>query len=130
MVHRKVYEEARMAVQEYKWLASEKAGRDVGIEAVREWVQIHWLRFYRHCFVRHVCGETFFEEFGTDCYGLKSGWVSCPLEITETVLNFIQEGAENLDLLCWATKQQVPCQPVIEILTELDINRHRLPPPN
>lgn len=125
----RLYEEAAKAIQEHKWLQSERAGRDLGSEAVRDWTRRHWPRFYRRRFVQHLRGEAFFEEFGAECYRLVLGGIAVSREVLETVLDKVQEGAENLELICWARHQHLPRDQVLEILKVLNINSRRLPPP-
>jgi len=129
MVHLKVYQEARKAIQEHKWLESEKAGRDLGVEAERAWTESNWLRFYRARFVQHLRGKTFFEEFGPECFALVPNRLSALSDLLDAILDRVQDGAENLDLICWARKQHLPREQVLEILAALDINSRRLPPP-
>ncbi len=128
-VRHRVYEQAVKAIQEHKWLQSEKAGRDVGPEAAQDWNRRYWLRFYRQRFVQHLRGEAFFEEFGTECYRLVAGGLTASGEILDTVLDKVQEGAENLELICWAQHHRLPRDQVLEILKALNINSRRLPPP-
>lgn len=128
-VRHKVYEQAVKAIQEHKWLQSEKAGRDVGSEAAQDWNRRYWLRFYRERFVQHLRGEAFFEEFGVECYRLVTGSIAASREVLDTVLDKVQEGAENLELICWARRHRLPQDQVLEILKTLNINSRRLPPP-
>lgn len=128
-VRHRVYEQAVKAIQEHKWLQSEKAGRDVGPQAALEWNQRYWLRFYRERFVQHLRGEVFFEEFGIECYRLVAGGIAASREVLDTVLDKVQEGAENLELICWARRHRLPRDQVLEILKALNINNRRLPPP-
>jgi len=130
MVRGRIYEEARQAIQEHRWLQSEKAGRDVGPEAARDWTRRYWLRFYRTRFVQHLRGQSFFEEFGNECFELMCGKVTASREVLDTILDKVQEGAENLELICWARQCGLPRDQVLEVLKALDINSRRLPPPS
>jgi hypothetical protein len=38
------------------------------------------------------------------------------------------DGAENLDIICWAHTRTLPAEPVLAILEAIDINRQRLLP--
>lgn len=129
MVRNRIYQEAAKAIQEHKWLQSEKAGRDLGVEAAKDWTRRYWLRFYRQRFVQHLRGETFFEEFGAECYRLVAGRLAASREVLDTILDKVQQGAENLELICWAQRQCLPREQVLEILRALNINSRRLPPP-
>ena len=129
MMQFRVYDEAERAMQEHKWLLSEKAGHDLGIEAERDWIEHYWRRFCRSRFVRHLRGETFFEEFGPECFGVGYSRLAALRELLDTILELVQEGAENLDLIRWAGERRLPREQVLEVLTVVDINRRRLLPP-
>ena len=125
-----VYEEAERAVQEHKWLESEKAGRDLGHEAVQHWSRRHWLRFYRWRFVQHLCGEVYFREFHQRTFAIVSCHLKASPELLEAILNQVRDGAENLDIICWAQNSGLPIESVIDILKAIDINRQRLRSPS
>src|SRR5438874_909184 len=44
-----VYAEAEREADVFKWLESERAGRDLGEEALRRWARQHWSPFLRAC---------------------------------------------------------------------------------
>jgi hypothetical protein len=129
MLHLRVYEEADKAIQDHKWLTSERAGRDLGVEATRDWIEHHWSIFYRSRLVQHLRGEAFFDEFDTDCFGILSGRFDEVAGLLNLVLERIKEGAENLDLLRWGCQEHVPYNQLLEVLIAADINGHRLRPP-
>ena len=129
MPHLRVYEEAEQAIQEYKWIQSERAGRDLGADAELDWVQRNWTTFCRARLVRHLRGEVHFEEFGADCFGVLSGRFGELKGLLDLVLERLQQGAENLDLIRWGNQQQLPINQLVEVLVAADINRHRLHPP-
>lgn len=129
MVKHRIYEEARRAIEEHRWLESEKAGYNRGTSADSEWAQAHWLHFYRSRFVQHLRGEVFYEEFGKDCFALVSESLNVDSVLLDEVLNKVQRGAENLDVLCWAMHEGIPRETILNILKAVDINRRRLPPP-
>jgi len=124
-----VYEEAEQAVLEHKWLESEKAGRDLGDEAVLHWTRSHWLRFYRWRFVQHLRGEAYFREFHPRTFAIVTSRSQNSPKLLEDILNQVRDGAENLDIICWAQNHLLPTCPVLEILEAIDINRQRLHPP-
>ena len=129
MPHLRVYEEAEQAIQEYKWIESEKAGRDLGVGAERDWVDCHWNRFCRSRLVQHLRGEAFFEEFGTECFGVFCERFEELKGLLNLVLDRVQEGAENLDLLRWGYQERLPHNQLVKVLIAADINGHRLIPP-
>lgn len=129
MPHLRVYEEAERAIQEYKWIESEKAGRDLGIDAERDWVESYWRSFCRCLLVQHLRGEAFCEEFGAECFGVFSERFGGLKGLLNVVLERIQKGAENLDLLRWGCQERMPQNQLLQVLTAANINGHRLLPP-
>lgn len=129
MPHLRVYEQAERAIQEYKWIESEKAGRDLGVDAERDWIESHWSTFCRSRLVQHLRGEAFFEEFGAECFGVVSGRFVELKGLLNAVLERVQDGAENLDLLRWGCQQHLPQEQLLQVLIAADINGHRLRPP-
>jgi len=125
----RVYEEAERAIQEYKWIESEKAGRDLGVDAKRDWIENHWNAFYRSRLVQHLRGEAFFDEFDTQCFAILPGRFEDVTGLLDVVLERIREGAENLDLLRWGYQEHLPHTQLLEVLIAADINGHRLRPP-
>jgi hypothetical protein len=124
-----VYEQAVQAAQEHKWIESEKAGHDLGHEAVRHWSRTHWLRFYRSRLLQHLRGEVYFREFHPRTFAVVSNQLKAPQELLEAILNQVRDGCENLDIICWGHNRQLPVAPVMEVLEAIDINRQRLVPP-
>jgi hypothetical protein len=51
-----VYVEGEQEALRYKWIESEKAGRDLGEAAIRRWVQDHWWGYLRARWVEHLQG--------------------------------------------------------------------------
>ncbi len=129
MVKHKIYDEAKKAIQEHRWLESEKAGHDLGSAAERDWAQSHWRGFFCLRFVEHLRGEVFYEEFGAECFGLGPERLSVEVSLLDTVLEKIRQGAENLDVLCWALHEKLPREAIVNILKAIDLNSRRLPPP-
>ena len=39
---RSIYSDCESEADRFKWIESEKAGRDLGEPAIRRWVQDHW----------------------------------------------------------------------------------------
>jgi hypothetical protein len=124
-----VYDEAKQAVQVHKWIESEKAGRDLGFEAVRHWSRSHWLRFYRWRLLQHLRGEVYFREFHPRTFGVVSCQLRVSSDLVEEILNLVRDGCENLDIICWAHNKHLTVAPVMEVLEAIDINRQRLVPP-
>jgi hypothetical protein len=126
---RSVYEQADQEVQVHKWIESEKAGRDLGQEAVKNWSRSHWLRFYRWRLVQHLRGEVYFREFHPRTFAVLCHQPKVPTQLLEEILNQVRDGGENLDIICWIHNRHLPAAPIMEVLEAIDINRQRLLPP-
>jgi len=109
----------------YKWIASEKAGRDLGEAAILAWAQKHWYGYLRRCWMEHLQGYVFWSELDQNDFGLLNRkFQDCDL-IDEIVLR-LEKGWENLDIILWAQEEELDEEQVMGILHELDINGHRL----
>ena len=111
--------------QKHKWIASQRAGRDLGEEAIRQWIREHWNGLVRHHWLEHINGTTFWIELRLCDYGvLANQFVGEPL--LAPILDHLKCGKEQLDILKWAhdTCQCIPN--VLEILDTLDVNSSRL----
>src|SRR5262245_57565368 len=54
----------------FKWIESEKAGRDLGEDAIRRWVKYHWCGFLRARWLEHLQGRRFWVELDNSTFGL------------------------------------------------------------
>jgi hypothetical protein len=121
---------AAIEAQRHKWIESQKAGRDLGEEAVRLWVREHWAGFLRTRWMEHLEGRVFWIELDRGNFGLlrKRSWDS---GVFDEILRRLQAGGENLDILCWCLDRNLSVGQhgeVLEILEALDINGHRVEP--
>jgi hypothetical protein len=120
-LHRCGEEEA----QRFKWIESEKAGRDLGEIAIRHWIGEHWHGFLRHRWLEHLQGKTFWIELDQGDFGLlRSAFKSSPL--IDPILEHFKHGRENLDIILWALRNRLPMSDVLEILEALDVNSRRI----
>ena len=114
-------EEAR----QFKWIESEKAGRDLGETAIRTWIGEHWNGFLRHRWLEHLQGKTFWIELDQGDFGLlRTAFKESPL--IDPILEHFKRGGENLDIILWAHTYQMPINDVLEILEALDVNSRRI----
>ena len=120
-VHDRGLEEA----QRYKWIASEKAGHDLGEWAIRNWVRDHWNGFLRDRWLEHLQGRTFWIELDHDDFGLLQRAFR-DSALFDEILERLKTGRENLDILCWAIDVDLPMHEVLDILESLDINSRRI----
>jgi hypothetical protein len=111
--------------QRFKWIESEKAGKDLGETAIRTWIGRHWNGFLRHRWLEHLQGKTFWIELDQGDFGLlRTSFRSSPL--LDPILDQLKHGRENLDVILWALRHRLPMGDVLEILEALDVNSRRI----
>ncbi len=109
----------------YKWIESEKAGRDLGEVAIRGWIGEHWRGFLRHRWLEHLQGKTFWIELDQGDFGLlRTAFRDSAL--IDPILDHLKQGRENLDIILWALRNRYPMNEVREILEALDVNSRRI----
>jgi hypothetical protein len=111
-----VYVEGEKEALRYKWIESEKAGKDLGEDAIRRWVKEHWWGYLRARWI-----ELDRNDFGL----LHRQFCDQPL-LLDRILDRIKSGQENLDIIVWAQDWKMPIPEVLRILEVLDINSRRL----
>lgn len=121
-----VYEECDKEIQRYKWIESEKAGRDLGEAAIRRWVKEHWWGYLRARWLEHLQGRRFWVELDRGDFGLLLRTFHDNTLLLDRILDRIKAGQENLDIICWAHDWGIDTNPLIQILETLDINSRRL----
>jgi hypothetical protein len=120
-----VHEDSIAEAERHKWRESEKAGRDLGAMAIRDWVREHWNCYLRAKWLEHLQGITFWIELDHDDFGLLQRAFQGSV-VFEAILARLTLGKENLDILNWAIDQNVPISEVLNILETLDINSRRI----
>ncbi len=113
--------------QQFKWILSEKEGRDLGDSAIRVWIGQHWNGFLRHRWLEHLHGRTFWIELAEEDYGrLEREFQNSPL--LDLILERLKVLKENLDIILWAqdvfNREQM--DHILEILEALDVNSCRI----
>jgi hypothetical protein len=121
-----VYVDCEQEVARFKWIESEKAGRDLGELAVRRWVQQHWCGYLRARWVEHLQGKRFWVELDHDDFGLLQHEFSDDTLLLDRILDRLKSGQENLDVILWAHDWGLDMRRVLSILEALDINSRRL----
>jgi hypothetical protein len=125
--------EARMSLHQFgeeearrfKWIESEKAGRDLGEMAIRVWIRKHWNGFLRQRWLEHLQGTMFWIELDQGDFGLlRTAFAASPL--VDPILDHLKHGRENLDVILWALTNRLPMTEVIAILETLDVNSRRI----
>ena len=121
-----VYIESEQEALRYKWIESEKAGRDLGETAIRRWVQNHWWGYLRARWLEHLQGKRFWVELDRGDFGLLQREFHDNTILLDRILDRLKAGQENLDIVLWALAWNIPIESVIKILEALDINSRRL----
>jgi hypothetical protein len=121
-----IYEDCQVEVDRHKWIESEKAGTDLGENAVRQWVKHHWSGYLRARWLEHLQGRKFWIELDRGDYGLLMQRFQDKPLLLDRILDRLKTGQENLRVILWAIDWQLPMADVLEILTALDINSRRL----
>jgi hypothetical protein len=121
-----VYVECEHEIERYKWIESEKAGRDLGEDAMRRWVKEHWWGYLRSRWLEHLQGRRFWVELDRGDFGLLLHRFHDKTLLLDRILDRIKAGQENLDIIRWAHAWGIDIKALIEILEALDINSRRL----
>jgi hypothetical protein len=119
----------RLALDEanrYKWIESEKAGRDLGEQAIREWSRRYWHGWCRARWIEHLSGEKYWEELDHEDFGLLKKQFHPNTALIAEIVEKIKAGGENLDIIQWCIKENRNLKDALEILQKLDINSRRI----
>ncbi len=121
-----VYSDCEQEALRYKWIESEKAGHDLGEDAIRLWVKRHWWGYLRARWLEHLQGKRFWVELDRGDFGLLQREFHDNTLLLDRILDRLKSGQENLDIIIWAKNWGLPITPVLQILEALDINSRRL----
>src|SRR6185369_2834180 len=110
-----VYADCEVEAQKFKWIESEKAGRDLGEDAIRRWVKEHWWGYLRARWLEHLQGRRFWVELDRGDFGLLQRRFQDNTLLLDRILDRLKAGQENLNIICWAQGWNIPVQPVLEI---------------
>jgi hypothetical protein len=121
-----IYDDWEHEAAKYKWIESEKAGQDLGEEAIRCWVRHHWCGYLRARWVEHLQGTRYWLELDRGDFGLLKREFHEHACLLDRILDRLKIGKENLDIIQWAIEWKIPIEPVLRILNALDINSRRL----
>jgi hypothetical protein len=121
-----VYADCEREAARFKWIESEKAGCDLGDEAIKRWVREHWSGYLRSRWLEHLQGRKFWVELDRGDYGLLQREFNDSTVLLDRILDRLKSGQENLQVILWAFEWNIPIDPVLQILRALDINSRRL----
>ena len=130
-------------ILKHKWLASERAKRDLGNQAIVEWFKHYWWKFCRGRRLEHVEGRQCWREFNDSDFALlrmilritEGGDLRDLRDLLEQILDRMKGRKthihDNLEIIQWALGEAgVSMQRVHELLLLIDINSARLPIPD
>ena len=123
-----LYEEAVREADRHKWIESQKHGRDLGPQAVRDWFRNYWRSYCRCKQMEHLEGCRQWREFGDLGFGRFDLARDSSDVLLDRVLDRVRVGYENLEMITWAQEWGLPVERVLEILAIVDVNRARLEP--
>ncbi|MBL4885553.1 MAG: hypothetical protein JKY95_13605 [Planctomycetaceae bacterium] len=112
----------------HKWIESEKQGRDLGHEAIRQWYCEHWLKYCRSKRIEHVIGCQAWQEFEDGPSSLILALLQSNDLLVQLIVDRLSQGWENLDVIVWGITWGLPMERIQEILLELNINCARFDP--
>ena len=121
-----IYEDCQREENRHKWIESEKAGKDLGEVAVRQWVMQHWSGYLRARWLEHLHGRRFWIELDRGDFGVLTDRFQDHALLLDRILDRLKTGQENLQIIVWAIDWHLPMAHVLDILTTLDINSRRL----
>ena len=121
-----IYVDCEQEAQQFKWIESERAGRDLGESAIRKWVEQHWWGYLRARWLEHLEGKRFWVELDRGDFGLLQRGFHPNECLLDRILDRLKAGQENLDVIVWAIDWGINPNPVREILEAFDINSRRL----
>ena len=125
-------DDAREEAERFRWIESEKAGYDLGEEAIQQWVACHWSAFVRGRALEHLSGRRFWLEMPRTEFGALVREFPDQQELVHEIVTRLAAGADNLTILQWATDTARPVNGVCNVLQRIDVNEWgtRFPPPD
>src|SRR5262249_12184730 len=108
-------------INRFKWIASEKAGYDMGEKAIRQWIKDHWNGYLRSCWLEHLLAKRFWIDLEHRDFGLLTQ--ACPDEpLLDAIVEKLKNMDENLNIIDWALAEGLPMDRVKNVLLIIDIN--------
>lgn len=127
LVCRSIHTDSQCEADRFKWIASERAGRDLGEDAIRQWVREHWWDYLRARWLEHLQGTCYWAELDRGDFGVVQQKFQDQKALLDQIIARLKDGQENLNIICWAvTTSPAPIDHVREILATLDVNSSRL----
>ena len=111
------------AALRHKWIESQKAGRDLGENAIYDWIHRYWQAFYRSCAFEHLLGSRQWLEMDASEFGILFVELAKQPGLASPILEQFLMGADNLAIIHWAQSNRLPLEVVYRALTIT--NRYR-----
>ncbi len=121
-----LFEEASKEAYRHKWIESEKSGHDLGDVAIEDWYRNFWNKFVRERWLQHIQGEIYWPELDNNDFGLLQNELTDCKPQVDKIVEILEQGGENLDIVQWAIDSGQDMDCVMRILSRLDLNSHRL----
>jgi hypothetical protein len=119
---------ALFAIDRHKWIESEKYSRDVGGDAVSDWLDRCWKGWARARLLEHLYGWRCWGAFGLDDFGVlirETVDYHVPRGILLHVAEILAAGGENLDVISWAIANGENLDAILWLMDHIDINAKR-----
>jgi hypothetical protein len=124
-----VFAGAKVKAGEHRWNRSVEAQRDLGPDAEHEWYRVYYPKYVRGCLIEHITGGYLYEEFNESSFNIVQTFRFKLPSLTDRILDLLQQGKENLDIIQWAMDAGENIDKVIEFLEAVDVNACRFPRP-
>lgn len=121
-----IYADSEQEANAYKWIVSQREGRDMGDDAIKEWVRLHWWGFLRARWIEHLQGKRFWLELDHDDFGLLLRDFSDIRPLLDEILMLLKDRKENLDIINWGLQHNKHMDDIHRVLGALDMNSRRL----
>lgn len=123
-----LHEQAFCEAERHKWIESQKRGCDLGDGAIHEWYRLYWRDYCRRKRLEHLRGECCFEEFGVGHFGDLTPLIDRHDPLVDRIIDMVDAGMENLDVINWALDRRIEIDRVLEVLILVDVNEARIDP--
>lgn len=121
-----VRQASRQEADEFKWIESQRCGRDLGEVALQMWIQKHWWGFLRARLIEHLQGSRFWMELDMEDFGLLKREFLDQQPLLNLIVSLLLGGKDNLEIILYAMDNKIPTDRVLQILERININARRL----
>lgn len=122
-----IHEHCQQHEAEHKWWMSERENRDVGEQGIQDWIDKYWDQYLLARWVEHVEGQKYWVEFGSNTFGLLKHPIRSEHQFFDSIYDHLKRGIEDLQVICWASNERLPLDPVRHILELFNVCGRRIP---